>query len=287
MPDYGWKGNALDSKDARPVRPSLFEAGKPAASGAGEARPAMAGLGDDPVEGRARSRVRLPAVFASVVIAMLVCAVAVWWWRDGDAAHGPAAQARVVDAVAAPSQDASTAVLVEGGSADATAASDPIAMIRARAGDPVEAAPDGAVGAPGGLAATTGPAGRGAEVRSSTPRTVQASRSSQPPRRATATSDADLLATLLANIRDRPSTASAQPQTLDELIAQLRQQDPDPRAKAGAGATADTGATAMEGGSARLQTRLRSCPAANTLEGIRCRQKLCAQFRGDPACPRQ
>jgi len=188
-----------------------------------------------------------------------------------------------------PVPDAAAAVLVQDPDAGATGAPDPLATLDNRA----EAQ---ATATPASTASTASTAARadagGANSTSAPPPGAARSRppaSTAPPLRAarpapagaSPAAETDLLATLLANIRDRPADkrASGEPQTLDELIAQLRQRDP------GTGRT--PGAAGTEQGSARLQTRLRNCPAANTVDGIRCRQRLCAQYRGDPACPRQ
>ena len=277
------------------MRPRLFETGRADAARPIDDRPSIAtGFGYDPAEG-STPRLRVPSVIAAVALTALVCMAVAWWWRDGRAGHvGPTPLATSVDE-AVPKDDA-TAVLVDDGRIDASTTVDPLAALRARAQADARAQPGDAVAddAPNrelaSVSRTLAETGSGRNVP--TARAGPASRSA-PPRRDRQASDADLLATLLANIRERPPapSASTQAQTLDELIAQLRQRDNPTAAKTDvvAGTVGRTGAETpeAEGGSAKLQTRLRSCPAANTLDGIRCRQKLCAQAKADPACPKQ
>jgi hypothetical protein len=88
----------------------------------------------------------------------------------------------------------------------------------------------------------------------------------------------------MANIREQPqgTATEATPQTMDALIAQLSK---SPAAASAPDTSISVAGEVGEQSSANLQRQLRSCPAANTTAGIRCRQKLCAKYRGDPACP--
>ena len=286
VPDYGWKGNALDSKDARPVRPRLFETGAPAA---GVSAPESTAPGH---ASRQLYDVRRPRPLRWLALAVLVVAAGAgvaWWWSSPDAA-GSGAHSSTAPLMArsepSPVPDTAAAVLVQDPDVGATGAPDPLATLGNRAeaqatATPASTASTAARADAGGANSTSAPPPGAARSRppASTAPPLRAARPASAG--ASPAAETDLLATLLANIRDRPADkrASGEPQTLDELIAQLRQRDP--------GTVRTPGAAGTEQGSARLQTRLRNCPAANTVDGIRCRQRLCAQYRGDPACPPQ
>lgn len=100
-------------------------------------------------------------------------------------------------------------------------------------------------------------------------------------------SDENLLGTLLGIIKeeDKPSAKAKQPGTMDDLIAQIeadqRQRDEDERTAFEN--VASKKPTSTESG---IQSQLRRCPGANTLQGLECRRKICASVAGkDPACP--
>lgn len=269
-------GKPLDSKDRKPARPSLFEPG-PAPGGPAEARAPGSRL-DIELASPRRSQARWPRIPRwALLLGVVVTGIAGWALLSGGGgaepvqmAHVPAPSSGIVDR-------SSTAMLVEGGTARPGQA-----FVDAEAGEGGDMQP----GEPGsdlaarlGLVTETSPAATASASRASTPGTRRSAR----PRASTSDEKADLLAVLMANIREQPEkAASTGPQTLDELVAQLRETPTTGSASAGSGDVAVANQS-----SANLQRQLRSCPAANTTAGIRCRQRLCAKHRGDPACPMQ
>ena len=99
--------------------------------------------------------------------------------------------------------------------------------------------------------------------------------------------DENLLGTLLGIIKeeDKPKAKSQQPNTMDDLIAQIeadqQQRSEDERAAFEQVASKKSASTESS-----IQAQLRRCPGANTLRGIDCRRRICASVTGkDPACP--
>lgn len=275
----------MDSKDRKPARPSLFETG-PAPPVPQAARvPLEAGLAG-PVKPR-----RWPRTWPWVLaVGLAVAGLVGWMTLSGE----PVSASRQVAHASAeapgdlPAGKTSTAVLVDSGTrANARRASvdDPMSIIRANAEaatgpDDAGAGPQTDLASRFGLGSATPTTERRTSVASSRPATARA-------RASTESSDkADLLAVLMANIREQPQDkpGSTAPQTMDALIAQLAKAPAaEPASNTGGGATASSSGQS----SANLQRQLRSCPAANTTAGIRCRQRLCAKHAGDPACPKQ
>jgi len=88
----------------------------------------------------------------------------------------------------------------------------------------------------------------------------------------------DLLASLLRNIHRQEAAASRDPDALDALIQQVRDND---NAAPDRGTSAATPARAEQ-----VQRQLRACPPPNSARGLRCRQDVCAAHAGrDQACP--
>lgn len=124
-----------------------------------------------------------------------------------------------------------------------------------------------------------------------------ASRRSTPARTASRTTAAssnssgnDLLSTLLGIIRqedEQPAAASP----MDELISQVlaeneRNYNETSAALASLGQPQAEQSNARAARPSRAQRALQSCPAANTVQGINCRDRVCARWAGrDPACP--
>jgi len=198
--------------------------------------------------------------------------------RDSTPAGRDYAEAIPAHSANRPALTTSAAILVEDNERENPAYNDPLGMIaknaeQAPAGGP---APPVAGTAPGLRPSTSATANAGPRSRRAPSPSGRAANSP-----AAAGEDSDLLATLLTNIKDYPSRTPpppAEPQTLDTLIDQLLAQD----------AQNTTAAKPVNQGSAKLQTSLRNCPPANTLEGVNCRQKICASYTGnDPACPKQ
>ena len=100
----------------------------------------------------------------------------------------------------------------------------------------------------------------------------------------------DLLSTLLGIIRqedEQPAAASP----MDELISQVlaeneRNYNETSAALASLGQPQAEQSNARATRPSRAQRALQSCPAANTVQGINCRDRVCARWAGrDPACP--
>lgn len=279
----------MESKDRKSARPSLFETA-PAPAAQGEAR-ASQGKVDLGLSGSGGAPRRVRRIWPAVlVVGMVAAGLAGWAILSNRGNVTPPMQAST-EGAAGTAADASPAVLVGGGLAHAgrTPADDPLSIFRTDAG--AQGDPDADAGTAGAgegssdLASRFGlesPAGAGASAtrEPAATGTRRAKRSG-----ASASSDkTDLLAILMANIREKPENAAddAAPRTMDDLIAQLSATSASGPAPT---ATADRGTTDQS--SANLQRQLRSCPAANTTAGIRCRQRLCARHAGDPACPTQ
>ncbi len=271
----------MDSKDRKPARPSLFETAPAPAGPQSRRRSIDAGLA-----GPAKANVRRRFWPWVLVVGLAAIGIAGWVAFSERAVSTRVEVAYVPGAGAgdAPAAEGSTAVLVEGGpigDRETGGASGSVVEPNAGADNASDASRQGTGGTDlasrFGLdtAATSGT--KRPSVGESRPAPATA-------RAATPTDRADLLAVLMANIREQPQATGtdAAPQTMDALIAQLSKDSavasaPDTPIRAGA----DTG----DQSSANVQRQLRSCPAANTTAGIRCRQKLCAKYRGDPACP--
>ncbi|MFT4256756.1 MAG: hypothetical protein QM599_07365 [Pseudoxanthomonas sp.] len=278
----------MENKDIKSARPSLFETGHPPANDVpGNPRslqhPSVGSSGMTE-QGRHWQR-RWP--WGLALLAVVAVGIIGWRVLAGSNPDRPA-QPVPVPAIASKGADAegagSTAILVgndEASRVEQPSLDDPLSIIRANAAAGKDAAAtyaqeDARSPSPGSSMPSRAmpAAGDGNKAKSRTGST----------RVSGGDTSSDLLETLLANIRKSPDgveTRGKGPQTLDELIAQLNEK---PGAKPTTVASAEN---ASSQGSARLQTQLRSCPAANTLAGIRCRQKLCEKHRGDPACPQQ
>ena len=93
-------------------------------------------------------------------------------------------------------------------------------------------------------------------------------------------------------IKQDEGAGAKQPQSMDSLIAQIQAEDERTQRENNAalaslgGAGGDTRKEAPR--SQSVQQKLRACPRANTVAGIECRSRVCAQHAGeDVACPRQ
>lgn len=102
--------------------------------------------------------------------------------------------------------------------------------------------------------------------------------------------DENLLGTLLGIIKEEDKAkgkakASTQPQSMDDLIAQIeadqRKRTEDERAAFERVASKKSAST-----ESNIQAQLRSCPSPTSLKGVDCRRRICAAVSGkDPACP--
>lgn len=111
------------------------------------------------------------------------------------------------------------------------------------------------------------------------------------PRHAKKPPENDLLSTLMQIIKqDEPAKAQAQkPSSMDALVAQIEAEDNRNRRENQA-ALASLGGDGKDAAPVRspdVQQQLRACPRANTVAGIECRRRVCAEHVGDAACPRQ
>jgi len=132
----------------------------------------------------------------------------------------------------------------------------------------------------------------------STAKATRTSRSSashrrSAPRPAAKKPENDLLATLMQIIKqDEPAAAKARagnPSSMDALVAQIEAEDNRNRSENQA-ALASLGGKGNDAAPVRspdVQQQLRACPRANTVAGIECRRRVCAEHVGDAACPRQ
>jgi hypothetical protein len=100
-------------------------------------------------------------------------------------------------------------------------------------------------------------------------------------------SDENLLGTLLGIIKEDEKTkpAAQQPRTMDDLIAKIeadqQQHAEDERTAFDQVASKKSASTESS-----IQAQLRRCPGANTMQGLECRRRVCANVTGkDPACP--
>ncbi|WP_269791088.1 hypothetical protein [Stenotrophomonas sp. Iso1] len=130
-----------------------------------------------------------------------------------------------------------------------------------------------------------------AVVNAPASRQTAAARRGTPATRSGSTSkakdDENLLGTLLGIIKeeDKPKAKTQQPNTMDDLIAQIdadqQQRSADERMAFEQVASKKPASTESS-----IQAQLRRCPGANTLRGIDCRRRICSSITGkDPACP--
>ncbi|KLJ02882.1 hypothetical protein WQ56_00995 [Luteimonas sp. FCS-9] len=115
-------------------------------------------------------------------------------------------------------------------------------------------------------------------------------------RQAQGTEDAALLATLMRIIgQDERAPDPASHESMDALITDIlasnQQAEQDTQkalASIGGDRPAPPPSRRQAADTARADRELRACPAANTLEGLRCRDQVCSRRAGQhPACPRR
>lgn len=198
--------------------------------------------------------------------AAMALAVGVYWFapnvdHQAPGESPPHSAMRPADAALEPSALMPAVIVVEDAPADALTPFSP---------SETEAAADDVDAAASPFAGER--VARSAVSRADKPAPVQARRpATAAPQPATPAPRSDLFAALLQNI-EQPAAASSgnRPTPMDELVQQLRRDDM--RARAGTGPS--------------VQAQLRACPKANTVQGLRCRQDVCARLTGmDPACP--
>ncbi|KAB7769658.1 hypothetical protein CKY51_05790 [Xanthomonas maliensis] len=235
---------------------------------------------------KVRAPVRAPAaprkwlLFAVLATLLALAGIALWSWLSqpkdefagGDSAEPSTPLPASVSDHA--SSDAAGAMIVEDPAAHAAAA-------EALTPAPTVPPPAGAAGEP--LAAVPGDAGKPATAATTKPRPA-GGKAAAPPAKQGREDSEDLLGTLLGIIKQDPNKPKHE--SMDALVAQI--QADDKRAAAEGDAAMDTidpsaGRTSNDSG---IQAQLRRCPKANTVEGMECRRKVCANVAGkDPACP--
>ena len=142
-------------------------------------------------------------------------------------------------------------------------------------------------------AATAGDTRTASTAKASRTQRSSSAKRRSPARKPAKTPETDLLSTLMQIIKqDEPADGKAktgQASSMDALIAQIEAEDNRNRNENQA-ALASLGGDGKEAAplrSADVQQQLRACPRANTVSGIECRRKVCAEHAGDIACPRQ
>jgi hypothetical protein len=167
------------------------------------------------------------------------------------------------------------------------------AMIVDAPASPTEPALPATTGSPPAPAADAATVAAGAAATTGTAATTRA-RGAQPGERSSRAAgtagkgDENLLGTLLGIIKEEDKAkakAKAQPQSMDDLIAQIeadqRKRAEDERAAFERVASKKSAST-----ESNIQAQLRSCPSPTSLKGVDCRRRICAAVSGkDPACP--
>ena len=238
---------------------------------------------------RAAGRKRLPWVLALGCL-ILVAFVVVLRWPAGTSASGsgvefagdgtmgqplPAAQGTIVRPE--PAAQPGGAVIID----------DP-AMEETRRALESLPSPDGATAAAGDTrTASAAKAPRASRSNAARRRTAARTPAKKP--------ENDLLSTLMQIIKqdepagDKARMKAAQPSSMDALVAQIEAEDSRNRNEnqAALASLGGNGEKASPVRSPDVQQELRACPRANTVAGIECRRRVCAEHVGDAACPRQ
>ena len=167
------------------------------------------------------------------------------------------------------------------GRPDATSQDNPLARIRPQ---PDASRIDDARQANEQRTSTAAPATAANPVRRAVPPRSRAAAA----RSETAESDGGLLSTLLGIIHPDESGAGRHG-SMDSLVAHILAENERTQIETSA-ALASLGqpqpAQAEAAAPTRARQELQSCPAANTVQGINCRDRICARWAGrDPACP--
>ncbi|MGY1426004.1 hypothetical protein [Lysobacter sp. A289] len=288
----------MDRQDAKPRRPSLL-AGTPAqATPASSARILADMAGGKPASPKVANRPRRWWLRLSLAALVVLVGGGLWQgglWQGGSGATGSLPPEPPAQPTPHAASDASmigpamrfAATIIDDASGLPTAApgaadsrNDP----RAQDGSASRSAPSATGPSPfAGIAvATRARRDAGANLDSSptSPPTRPVNPRDLPrasPAAGTGDKQADLLATLLRNIK---APAHPQPSGLDALILKMEATDKvDPSRRV-------SRADAAPSRSQQIQENLRECPAPNSAKGLKCRQEICAVYAGrDPACP--
>ncbi|MGO1541716.1 MAG: hypothetical protein ACTH0Y_00025 [Luteimonas sp.] len=202
-------------------------------------------------------------------------------WRDGGGQtvgqSAPAVQE------AAPETAARPALIIDApvDRPDATARENPLARIQSQ---PDATSADDARPANDQRPSTAAPAAAASPARRAAPPRARATAA----RSETAESNNSLLSTLLGIIHPDESGAEMHG-SMDSLVAHILAENERTQVETSAALAAlgqPQPAQAEAAAPTRAQRELQSCPAANTLQGINCRDRICARWAGrDPACP--
>ena len=204
-------------------------------------------------------------------------------WRDRGAQtvgqSTPAAQAPADDS--APVQQPARIIDAPAGDPAPAVRANPLAVIQPGSGGTGKDAAGESIAAQPPTATAAPPA-------SPTPRRASAAPARTAPRSAAAEADNNLISTLLGIIR-QDGGAEAAPSSMDSLVAHILAENERTHSETSA-ALASLGqpqpAQAEAPALTRAQRELQACPAANTVQGINCRDHVCARWAGrDPACP--
>lgn len=289
-------------------RPSLVAGSGASTSNQGSASRILAdmenrspGTGDAaPRSGTHRLRWLL---FAAVLVIVLVLVAAMRlsgtarvdsWPDHGAGTVGqatPAAQASVAGAAADIAREPARIVDESAEGTDSGLRRNPLSRLQTAASDGASAEPLDA-SAPAG--ASVDAAAVASRTSAAAGRPSAAARSSSRPAPAADTgSGNDLLSTLLGIIRQDDSAVAAT-SPMDALITQVLAENERTYSETSAALASLGQPQAEQSGQSgtraarpsRAQRALQSCPAANTVQGINCRDRVCARWAGrDPACP--
>lgn len=233
---------------------------------------------------------RLLLVLGAVLVILAVLISATRLFAPGDASPWPDDRGQTFGQSAPPAQDAAADSASEQATRPALIIDDRAAGARDNPLSRIQSPPAqnatgealaAAVPAPAAGAAANAPGRSGGTPRTrTTPRPVQEE------------SGGDLISTLLRIIRQDDAAAGGQHASMDALVAHVlsendRTYDETSAALASLGQARpeQAGSTRAQRPS-RAQRELQACPAANTLQGINCRDRVCARYAGrDPACP--
>lgn len=128
---------------------------------------------------------------------------------------------------------------------------------------------------------SAGRSGPGPKTATRTPQALAAIS----PRAASADADGGLLATLLGIIH-RDESAQPTHASMDELVAHILAENGRAHSQTSAALASIGGQDAPSARPSRAARALANCPAANTPQGIHCRDRVCARWAGrDPVCP--
>ena len=291
----------MDRQDAKPRRPSLLAGAQTSDSASASptrSPPAriLADMQDRPSGPAGAARTSLRRI--PLVLALMAAGLGGWWWL----ADPPAAGDGLATASAHSSEEhtatrgddiptatvAATIVdesLVTGSASPST---DPQLLSGSGASDVDAADPAAGQKAAGDGSRPTVPgAGNPFLLARSGPATTTATgtpvRQRPPARRAASAADRepDLLAILMGNIKPSQDAHVQNGSGLDAFIRTMEAEDTGM-----ASADQERNGRPQRPRSQQIQQNLRECPAANTAQGLKCRQEICAVYAGrDPACP--